>query len=117
MRTQDGQIKMAEYATSWSDDVVADFAQFDLNGDGIVTPAECLQAVDQGAVQGAGVALASSQRVTRPRVFAQTWTSSSSSRSDAAAEQEEESSSAEPAERPRRRQRPQLPLEMSRQST
>ncbi len=50
---QDGQVKMSEFASSWSDDVVADFAQFDLNGDGIVTPNECLQAAEQGAVRGA----------------------------------------------------------------
>ena len=49
----DGQVRMSEYATSWSDDVVADFTQFDLNGDGIVTPKECLRAVEAGAVQGA----------------------------------------------------------------
>ena len=60
----DGQVRMSEYATSWSDDVVADFTQFDLNGDGIVTPKECLNAVDAGAVQGAASssAMASSSR-------------------------------------------------------
>ncbi len=60
----DGQVRMSEYATSWSDDVVADFSQFDLNGDGIVTPKECLNAVNAGAVQGAASssAMASSSR-------------------------------------------------------
>ncbi len=56
----DGQVEMSEYASSWSDTVVADFAQFDLNGDGIVTPAECMKAVERGAVQGAAPATASS---------------------------------------------------------
>ncbi len=59
----DGQVRMSEYATSWTDDVVADFAQFDLNGDGIVTPKECMNAVDEGAVQGiAPTSTASSSR-------------------------------------------------------
>lgn len=48
-----GQVEMAEYATAWNEEVVADFSQFDLNGDGIITPNECLAAVDRGAVQGA----------------------------------------------------------------
>jgi hypothetical protein len=56
----DGQVRMSEYATSWSDDVVADFAQFDLNGDGIVTPKECMKAVEAGAVQGVASAARSS---------------------------------------------------------
>ncbi len=56
----DGQVEMSEYASSWSDDVAADFAQFDLNGDGIVTPSECMKAVDLGAVQGAAPAPAAS---------------------------------------------------------
>jgi Ca2+-binding EF-hand superfamily protein len=50
--TGDGQVSMAEYAMNWSDEVVADFAQFDLNGDGIITAEECLLAVEGGAVQG-----------------------------------------------------------------
>jgi len=48
----DGQIKMSEYSTSWTDQVVADFSQFDLNRDGIVTASECVQATEDGAVQG-----------------------------------------------------------------
>ncbi len=48
----DGQVRMSEYASSWSDDVVADFNQFDLNGDGIITPKECMQAKEGGAFQG-----------------------------------------------------------------
>ncbi len=48
----DGQVQMSEYASSWSEQVVADFAQFDINGDGIVTPKECMKAKEAGAVQG-----------------------------------------------------------------
>ncbi len=38
----DGQVKMAEYSTSWNDTTVAEFARYDLNGDGVITPEECL---------------------------------------------------------------------------
>ena len=55
----DGQVKMAEYSTSWTDQVVADFAQFDLNQDGIVTPSECVKATEAGAVQGSPAPAAS----------------------------------------------------------
>ncbi|MFM7070185.1 MAG: hypothetical protein ACKO38_00120 [Planctomycetota bacterium] len=39
----DGQITMAEYATLWNDSKVAEFAKFDLDGDGVITPRECLR--------------------------------------------------------------------------
>ncbi len=39
----DGQITMAEYATLWSDTKAAEFAKFDLDGDGVITPRECLR--------------------------------------------------------------------------
>ncbi len=55
----DGQVRMSEYSTSWTDQVVADFAQFDLNNDGIVTPSECVKATESGAVQGAPAATSS----------------------------------------------------------
>ncbi|MCE9525032.1 MAG: hypothetical protein K8R36_03145 [Planctomycetales bacterium] len=38
----DGQIMMAEYSTSWTDSTAAEFAKLDLDGDGIITPKECL---------------------------------------------------------------------------
>lgn len=38
----DGQIMMAEYAASWTEAAAAEFAKYDLDGDGIVTPSECL---------------------------------------------------------------------------
>jgi Ca2+-binding EF-hand superfamily protein len=40
----DGQVAMAEYSTLWSDAKVREFAAFDLNGDGVITPRECLDA-------------------------------------------------------------------------
>jgi hypothetical protein len=34
---------MAEYTRDWSDEKAREFAKFDLNGDGMVTPQECLR--------------------------------------------------------------------------
>ena len=62
----DGQVAMAEFSTSWSGRTLADFRQFDLNLDGIVTAAECLQATDDGAVRGT-VASSSSYASSRSR--------------------------------------------------
>lgn len=38
----DGQVSMAEFTTSWTEQLAAEFEKNDLNGDGIITPAECL---------------------------------------------------------------------------
>lgn len=40
----DGQVLMAEYASTWSDSKVAEFDKYDLNGDGVITAKECLRA-------------------------------------------------------------------------
>ena len=42
----DGQIMMSEYAASFTESIAAEFAKYDLNGDGIITPSEC-QAVEK----------------------------------------------------------------------
>jgi hypothetical protein len=42
---QDGQVSMAEFAASWSDSTVVEYFRYDLNRDGVVTPAECLKAM------------------------------------------------------------------------
>jgi Ca2+-binding EF-hand superfamily protein len=42
----DGQIMMAEYMTEFTDSKAAEFARYDLDGDGIITPDECLEAGD-----------------------------------------------------------------------
>jgi hypothetical protein len=39
----DGQVSMAEYSSSWTPDKAKEFAHYDLNGDGFITPQECLQ--------------------------------------------------------------------------
>jgi Ca2+-binding EF-hand superfamily protein len=38
----DGQVAMVEYATSWTDSTAAEFQKYDLDGDGFITPNECL---------------------------------------------------------------------------
>ena len=38
----DGQVSMAEYATSWTEQVAAEFLKYDLDNDGVITPEECL---------------------------------------------------------------------------
>jgi len=43
-RNGDGQVAMAEFASSWTDAKAAEFLRWDLNGDGLLTPAECLAA-------------------------------------------------------------------------
>ncbi len=44
----DGQVTMAELADNWApEEVVAKFAQYDLNHDGIITVAECLKVLKQ----------------------------------------------------------------------
>ncbi|MEK6239058.1 MAG: hypothetical protein N2C14_30450 [Planctomycetales bacterium] len=40
----DGQVMMHEFATAWSSSKVSEFAKYDLNNDGVVTPAECKEA-------------------------------------------------------------------------
>ena len=37
----DGQVSMAEYTTTWTETLAAEFLKYDANGDGIITPAEC----------------------------------------------------------------------------
>jgi hypothetical protein len=45
----DGQVAMAEYARFWSDSKAREFARYDRNHDGLITPRECLAAKVEGA--------------------------------------------------------------------
>lgn len=72
----DGQVAMAEFSVSWSDRTLADFRQFDLNLDGIVTADECLQASSNGAVRG--TVASTSSYASRSRTPSSTSPSSSS---------------------------------------
>jgi Ca2+-binding EF-hand superfamily protein len=40
----DGQVTLAEFSDTLSDEVVAEFSKYDLNNDGAITPQECLKA-------------------------------------------------------------------------
>ncbi len=40
----DGQIVMSEFSTTWSDSKVSEFNKYDINGDGLITPDEVLEA-------------------------------------------------------------------------
>lgn len=44
----DGQVRMSEYATEWSDEVIGEFYSFDRNFDGVITPEETLLTVEKG---------------------------------------------------------------------
>lgn len=48
----DGQVLMAEFAEDWNDSVAANFEAFDINGDGLITPQECLSASANGVTRG-----------------------------------------------------------------
>jgi hypothetical protein len=51
----DGQIRMSEFSASqWTEKTLSEYYQFDLNRDGVITPAECLAAVEKGAVASGG---------------------------------------------------------------
>ena len=44
---EDGQVSMAEYAALWSESKAAEFAGYDLDGDGFVTAKECLKKAEK----------------------------------------------------------------------
>ncbi len=48
----DGQIAMAEFSGTLSESTLAEFAKFDHNGDGLITPDECMQATKSGVSRG-----------------------------------------------------------------
>lgn len=43
-KDRDGQVLMAEFADRWTEETYREFAKYDRNGDGIITPQECLKA-------------------------------------------------------------------------
>jgi Ca2+-binding EF-hand superfamily protein len=82
-RDQDGQVTMAEFASEWNDDVVAEFFKSDLNNDGSITVAEALRAVEQGvsvsAPSGGGSSSTMARRDSTPTKSSETKASSSKS--------------------------------------
>jgi Ca2+-binding EF-hand superfamily protein len=58
----DGQIRMSEFSTSqWTEQTLSDYYKFDLNRDGVISPAECLAAVEKGAVSSGSSSRGSSR--------------------------------------------------------
>jgi hypothetical protein len=47
VRNHDGQVAMADYASSWTPESLARFDSYDLNHDGIITAEECLKVEKQ----------------------------------------------------------------------
>ncbi len=45
----DGQVTMNEFSSSWNAETLAEFQKWDLNGDGIILPSECIAALAGGA--------------------------------------------------------------------
>jgi Ca2+-binding EF-hand superfamily protein len=43
----DGQVSMAEFSTVWQSDKLGEFANLDLNGDGLIVPKEYLRATTE----------------------------------------------------------------------
>ncbi|MBW3597281.1 MAG: hypothetical protein KY475_08405 [Planctomycetes bacterium] len=60
----DGQVRMSEYASEWPESKVKEFLALDANGDGVVTPQECLAAVDEGFQPGSVPASSSASEAT-----------------------------------------------------
>ncbi|WP_286177810.1 EF-hand domain-containing protein [Stieleria mannarensis] len=55
----DGQVEMAEFASKWDDQTVAEFFQSDLNRDGVITADEAIRAVERGASPSGAATMAS----------------------------------------------------------
>ncbi|HIF34648.1 MAG TPA: hypothetical protein EYQ75_23920, partial [Planctomycetaceae bacterium] len=77
-KNEDGQVKMHEYASRWDDATFDDFKQFDANRDGVITAAECIAALEDGARKGGG----SSSRSSRSSGSSGSRSSGDSSGSD-----------------------------------
>lgn len=57
----DGQIAMAEFGGTLSESTLVEFARFDGNGDGLITPDECMLATKSGVSRGSSSSSASSR--------------------------------------------------------
>lgn len=56
---KDGQVIMAEYAADWNDELIAEYFNWDLNRDGVITAREASSAVEQGASASAASTMVS----------------------------------------------------------
>lgn len=85
----DGQVSMSEFASTWDEGIVADFAKFDLNADGFITTIEVRKAIANGATRSGSSSRSSSSMASSSR--------RDSSNSDATKTGSTVSSGAEPA--------------------
>ena len=63
----DGQVAMNEFASSWDETTVVDFAKFDLNTDGFITTIEVRKAIANGATRSGGSSRGSSSTASSSR--------------------------------------------------
>ena len=80
-KNQDGQVQMSEFSSSWSDKTAADFAQFDMNNDGVITPQEAQIAEEEGKVRGSPSSSSGSSYTKRSSSRSRTKDSGSSKES------------------------------------
>lgn len=77
----DQQVSMAEYSSQWTASLVEEFQQFDRNGDGFITVAECLAAVRGGATASGGSSSVASSSSRGPSSGSSGYSGSRGSRS------------------------------------
>ena len=58
---------MSEYAKQWDAKMLDSFDKFDFDADGVITPQECLDGIDEGAKYGAESSRRSSDRGSSER--------------------------------------------------
>ncbi|HID78151.1 MAG TPA: EF-hand domain-containing protein [Planctomycetaceae bacterium] len=63
---KDGQVAMAEYASFWSESKAGEFARLDVNGDGIITPQECLDAMNEAESEASEASPKAERPAERP---------------------------------------------------
>ena len=77
----DGQVSMAEYASEWNDDVIAEFFDSDFNRDGVITADEALRKVENGGASQQTAMASKSASSSSSSTVASSSSSSSSSTS------------------------------------
>lgn len=77
----DGQVAMAEYTDEWTAAKLEEFAQYDGNNDGIITPAECIASTKAGVGSSRGSSSFGSRSRGGFSRYSPSSSSSSSSRS------------------------------------
>ena len=76
----DGQVTMNEFSSSWNAETLAEFQKWDLNGDGVILPSECIAALAAGA-RVSGMTAGSAANAPTDASASKASTASSSARS------------------------------------